>query len=155
MKPCTILILTALSLTLFSAYGNSSDLAGNTAGTVQQQGSVIFTSSGGWLEAGFAEWRPLTSASGYRVYHKLAAEADTAYVKVDAELVRGTRVDIPGLLGNHSYDIKVVPIVGGSEATGQASVTRIKSQAHDRSGFAFDKRSPRGRSEEHSLNSSH
>jgi pectate lyase len=144
MKPHTIFALTALSLTLFSAYGHSSDFAGNIAGTVQQQGDVVFTSLGGWLEASFAEWRPVVGASGYRVYRKLAAEADTAYVKVDAELVRGTRMDIPGLLGNQSYDIKVVPIVGGSEAARQSSVARIKSQAHDRSGFAFDKRSPRG-----------
>ena len=144
MKPRAISILTALSLTLFSAYGNADDLGGNTTGTVQQQGGVTFTASGGWLEAGFAEWQPLANASGYAVYRKLASEADSAYVKVDTELVRGTRMDIPGLLGNQSYDIKVVPIVGGSEAAGQSSVARIKSQAHDRSGFAFDKRSPRG-----------
>ena len=116
----------------------------NIPGTVQHQGGIAFSASGGWLETGFAEWRASDGASGYEVYCKPAAADDSTFVKVAAGLVRGTRVDIPGLLGNHAYDIKVVPVVGGSAAPAQAGVVRIKTMTHDRSGFAFDKRSPRG-----------
>ncbi len=137
-------ILTALSLTLVSVRGNPADSGGNTVGTVQQQGGITITSSGGWLEAGFARWSNMADATGYSVYCKPATGADTTYAKVPAELVRGTRADIPGLPGKQSYDIKVVPVVGGVEATAKSSVVRIETQAHDRSGFAFDKRSPRG-----------
>jgi pectate lyase len=119
---------------------------GNTPGTVTQKGGIVFTSAGGWFEYAFAEWKPLTSATSYVVYRKLGTAADSAYERVDTELVRGLRVDIPGLLGNETYDLRVVPVIGGTETTAQASVVRIKTKAHDRSGFAFDKRSPRGAS---------
>jgi pectate lyase len=133
-----------MALTLVSARGNPAGAESITAGTVQQQGGITFLTSGGWLEAGFAQWADHSGASGYGVYHKPSSEADTAYVRVPAQLVRGNRVDIPGLPGNQSYDLKVVPVVEGSEVSGQSSVVRIKTQAHDRSGFAFDKRSPQG-----------
>ena len=111
-------------------------------GTVTQQGDIVFTSIGGWLEYGFAQWNALTGATSYNVYYKLASAADTAYAPVDAPLVRGTRVDLPGLAGKQSYDLKVSPIVGGTEQTSKASVARITTLAHDRSGFAFHAASP-------------
>jgi len=144
MKTSITSFLAVLALLLRCATANSASSGGNAPGTVQQHGSVTFTSSGGWLETGFAEWSGLVGASGYAVYQKLATAADSAYVGVPAELVRETRVDIPGLPGRQSYDIKIVPVMGGSEDPGKASVVRITTIAHDRSGFAFDKRSPRG-----------
>lgn len=143
MKRRVTLILAAVSLSLSVASAKAPP-GGVAPATVQQQKGLVFTSAGGWLEAGFAEWRAFADAGGYVAFYKPSTEADAAYVKIDAELVRGTRVDVPGLPGNRSYDIKIVPLVAGSEAAGQSSVVRITTLAHDRSGFAFDKRSPRG-----------
>jgi pectate lyase len=117
---------------------------GTLPGKVQLQKGVVFTSSGGWFETGFAEWENFPSASGFNAYCKGAGEADAAYQKIDPELVRNTRVDVPGLKGNAFYDLKIVPLQQGTEVPEQASVVRIQTRAHDRSGFAFDKRSPRG-----------
>lgn len=144
MRSNVFLILAALSLPLSIVRGSpAGEAAGNTSGTVEVQGRITVTKSGGWLETGFAEWTALDGASGYAVYHKPSAAADSVYVKADTELVRGTRVDVPGLPANQ-YDLKIVPILSETEDPGKATVVRVKTQAHDRSGFAFDKRSPRG-----------
>lgn len=115
---------------------------GTTPGTVVQQGDIAFTKTGGWLEYGFAQWTALSGADGYNVYQKLGSAADSAYVRVDAALVRGTRVDVPGLAGKQAHDLKVVPVTGGSEQAARASVVRVTTLAHDRSGFAFHSSSP-------------
>jgi pectate lyase len=108
------------------ATSDGSPSNGNNPGTVTKQGDIIFESARGWFEYAF--------------------DADTAYVGIDIELVRGTRMDLPGLLGNHAYSIKVVPVVGGAPAPVRASEIKMTTKAHDRSGFAFDQRSPRGAS---------
>ncbi|RPJ07993.1 MAG: hypothetical protein EHM28_05525, partial [Spirochaetaceae bacterium] len=118
------------------------DTDGNTSGTVVQQGSIMFNSAGGWLEYGFAQWDSLSGAGGYSVHYRLSTQPDSSYVRADAELVRGTCVDIPGLLGNRTYFLKVVPVISGTEDPAQSSVVSVDIQAHDRSGFAFDLRSP-------------
>jgi pectate lyase len=124
--------------------GGAGAPSGTTPGTVTHQGDIAFTATGGWLEYGFAQWTALSGADGYNVYDKLASADDSAYVRADAALVRGTRVDIPGLQGKQSYDLKVVPVTGGSEQTARASVARVTTLAHDRSGFAFHSASPNG-----------
>jgi pectate lyase len=128
------------------ATSDGSPSNGNHPGTVTKQGDIIFKSAGGWFEYAFAEWQSLAGAESYDVSYKLDADADTAYVGIDIELVRGTRMDLPGLLGNRAYSIQVVPVIGGAPAPVRASVIRMTTKAHDRSGFAFDQRSPRGAS---------
>lgn len=93
--------------------------------------------SGGGNESAYVEWSA-TSVSGTNVFIKRSSQSSSAYVPVDAPLVRmitgsTARVDIPGLLGNTQYDIRVVP-GSGSEFT-----TTVTTRAHDRSGYAHFK----------------
>lgn len=100
-------------------------------------GSLAITGSGAWFEAAWVSWIPAAGATGYAVSWKDVN--GSAWTPVAKELVRGNRVDIPGLPGGVTYQIKVEAI--GSSATGIATV---KPASYDRSGFAFDKRSPCG-----------
>lgn len=89
--------------------------------------SLSITKSGGWYETAYVEF---SGGSGsYSAYYKQSSESDSSYVQADSQLIRGTRVDIPGLKGNTSYDIK---IVSGSEAL----VTTVTTMSYDRSGYA-------------------
>ncbi len=96
--------------------------------------SITLTSSGAWFESAFAEWEQYNGASSYNVYYK---SASNDYTKVDSELIRGTRVDIPGLKGDTNYTIKVVPVVSGSEVTSATTQFSVTPAAYDRSGYAF------------------
>lgn len=127
--------LAAASLSLLLVHGKD---------RVQHPARIVILRSGGWLETGYAQWAEFTGATGYAVGVKPAGAPEAAYVRVPAELVRGTRVDLPGLPGNLAYDVRVVPLINGVAETGKAGVARIQTLAHDRSGFAFDQRSPRG-----------
>lgn len=97
--------------------------------------TVNLTSSGAWFETAYAEWSSYPSASDYNVYYKQSGESK--YTQADEELVRGNRVDIPGLKGNVNYEIKVVPVVKGSEVEAGATAFSVTPKAHDRSGYAF------------------
>ena len=108
--------------------------------------AVSFTKTGGWLESAYAEWTPVTDATGYNVYCKLATAPDDQYVKVDALLVREYplhfRVDVLGLAAG-DYVIKVVPTKEGTEISSAAAVTpSLNVKAHTREGFAFSPLSP-------------
>lgn len=93
---------------------------------------LTITKAGGWYETAYAEW---SGGSGtVEVSIKKSSEADSAYKKVDAQLIRGTRVDIPGLVGDTSYDLKVKS--GASEI-----MATVKPMKHDRTGYAHWKRS--------------
>lgn len=98
----------------------------------------------GWLESAYAEWTPVTGATGYNVYVK--STLDTAYVKLDDELIRlyqddnggkYYRADAVGLKAG-SYVMKLVPIVGGNEVADKAALTdTLRVEAYDRTGFAW------------------
>lgn len=96
---------------------------------------LTLTDSGAWFETAYAQWSKYNGASSYNVYYKLSSS--NTYTKVDAELVRGTRVDIPGLKGNTNYTIKIVPVVSNKEVTSAAASFTVTPAAHDRSGYAF------------------
>lgn len=96
--------------------------------------SITLTSSGAWFESAFAEWSPYKGASSYNVYYK---SSSNDYIQVDSELIRGTRVDIPGLKGDLTYTIKVVPVISGSELTAAATTFNVTPATYDRSGYAF------------------
>ncbi len=100
---------------------------------------VEITEARPWLESLYAEWKPMSGASSYRVYIKGGAYASNTLV--DRELVRdyGTygRVDVPGLPAA-TYSLRVVPVVEGVEREELSStVERLEVRPHDRSGFAF------------------
>lgn len=117
----TIITFSSLGFTGLTAYANDTVL-----------------SQGAWYESMYIEWRANT-ATEYNVYYK-ESSSDT-FTKVDDELVRNItgnnyRVDVLGLKGDTSYDVKVVPVINGSEGDAVINYTATP-MAYDRSGFAF------------------
>ncbi len=47
-----------------------------------------FQKASGHLESAYIEWSPVEGATGYRVYVKPADAADSAYTRIDDQLVR-------------------------------------------------------------------
>lgn len=85
-----------------------------------------FENVGGWNESIYATW----SGTG-EIYYKKSS--DSTYTKADSELIRNisgkNRIDIPGLLGNTQYDIKLI-------SNGNEYVSSVTTKAYDRSGYA-------------------
>ena len=109
-------------------------------GTVQFNGTAE-----GWLKSAYAEWAVDKEADGYTAYIKKASQSDSAYARIDNELIRKYknyyRVDAVGLAAG-DYVIKVVPVKNGKEVTAKAEVTDVLSvSSYDRSGFAFSSKS--------------
>ena len=103
--------------------------------------TVTFTKSGGWLESAYAEWSPVTGASGYNVYYKQAIASDAGYNKIDGILVRqypsSIRADVLGLTAG-TYVVKVVPTANNVEILSAAATTStLTVKALTREGFAF------------------
>ncbi len=99
---------------------------------------VKISKSGGWNESAYVEWTNESQYSDYNVYYR---SGSGEYKALDKALVRnyGTygRADALGLSAGN-YQLKVVPVKNGSEASGDASETSdLTVLAHDRSGFAF------------------
>ncbi|MCM1078459.1 MAG: pectate lyase [Bacteroidales bacterium] len=95
------------------------------------------TAQGGWFEAAYAKWEPVSGASDYQVFIK---PAGGTYTQLDKELVRQYpgyfRADAVGLKAG-SYVMKIVPVIGGNADESKAMETSAVSvMAHDRSGFA-------------------
>ncbi|MBQ7013897.1 MAG: hypothetical protein IJN11_08315 [Oscillospiraceae bacterium] len=109
----------------------SSGDSGNTGNTGTTTSDAI-TLCGGWFETAYAEWDASKIGSNVSVSYKESSAS--SYTNVDKELIRGNRVDIPGLKGNTSYDVKIT----GSSATAEFTVTPM---AYDRSGYAHWNRS--------------
>lgn len=110
-------------------------------------GTVKFIdgASAGWLESAYAQWSIDKEADGYTAYIKKASQSDSAYTRIDNELIRKYknyyRVDAVGLAAG-DYVIKVVPVKDGKELTGKAQVTgTLNVSSYDRSGFAFSSES--------------
>lgn len=85
------------------------------------------TMCGGWYETAYVEWNSSKIGNNVSVSYKEHSASD--YIKADSQLIRNNRVDIPGLKGNTSYDIKIQ----GSSASSECTVTTM---SHDRSGYA-------------------
>ena len=105
--------------------------------TTASTASVAFTAAQGTLESAYAEWNAVSGATDYHVYVK----SGSSYTLVDNMLVRQYptcfRVDVPGLAAG-SYQLKVVPVIGGKEDDSKAGETAaLNVEAHDRSGFGF------------------
>lgn len=99
--------------------------------------ATTLTKQAGWYESAYVEWSPVTGATDYHVYYKDAAAS--TWTQIDNELVRnyGTygRADVLGLAAG-SYQVKVVPVISGAEATAQEAVSSsLTVAAHDRAGF--------------------
>ncbi len=125
-------------------------VANNNSGTtaLASTATVTFTKSGGWLESAYAQWSPVTGASGYNVYYKVANASDQQYTQIDAQLVRQypsyLRADVLGLAAGN-YVVKVVPTANDVEILSAAATTStLTVKAHTREGFAFSPQSPMG-----------
>jgi len=139
-----LLFLGILSLIMAGAWMAGTVGKGRTAEAATT--TVTITKSGGWLESAYAEWPPVSGATGYNVYYKPAGAADSQYVKIDAALVRQYstryRADVLGLSAGN-YVIKIVPTANGAEIASAAGVTSsLAVKAHTREGFAFSPHSP-------------
>jgi pectate lyase len=100
----------------------------------------------GWLESAYVTWEAVADADGYNVYYSGEGITDK---KIDAQLIRSYgayyRADVPGLAAG-SYTLKVVPVFAGTEGTGSLTTSTLTALPHDRSGFAFSPKSPKGTS---------
>ncbi len=114
-------------------------LAGAFVNTAVSAAGISVSDSGGWLESAYIEWTPVSGAAGYYVYIKPAGAADSAYVKIDNELIRqyssNWRADAVGLAAGN-YIMKVEAILSDGSKVSTVSGT-ITVNANDRSGFAF------------------
>lgn len=110
------------------AYLNKSASSGSTGSTA----SDAITLCGGWFETAYAEWDSSKIGSNVSVSYKESTAS--SYTNADAELIRGTRVDIPGLKGGVSYDVKITGSSGSAEFT-------VTPMTYDRSGYAHWNRS--------------
>lgn len=84
------------------------------------------TLCGGWFETAFAEWDQNKIGSNVNVSYR---EAGGSFIQADRELIRGNRVDIPGLKGGTAYELKIEGNAGSCGCT-------VTPMAYDRSGYA-------------------
>lgn len=100
--------------------------------------NAAITASGGWFEAAYVQWEPISNAESYNVYY---TKSGGSAVQLDDQLIRTygsyVRADAIGLAPG-TYTLKVVPVVSGSEVSSSALTTsNLTVTAHDRAGFAF------------------
>ena len=85
------------------------------------------TSCGGWFESAYAEWNASEIGSGVKVSY--AEAGSSAFTQADPELIRNTRVDIPGLRGDTRYTLRIEGSAGSAECT-------VQTMSFDRTGYA-------------------
>lgn len=123
------------------------DLGGSVLDAFQNQvqkvsfvkGKVAIQQAQSWLRSAFVEWLPFEGATTYHVYIKGGQYA--YFTQLDQPLVRDYgsygRADALGLKAG-TYELKVVPVVGGEEKLDAArTVQGLQVRSFDRSGFAF------------------
>lgn len=103
----------------------SQDSGNNNSGSSTTQNAI--TLCGGWYETAYAEWDSAKIGNNVQVSYK--SSAASSWTNVDKELIRGNRVDIPGLKGGQSYTLQIKGSAGISECT-------VTPMAYDRSGYA-------------------
>ena len=106
--------------------------------TIVSHAGITVRNAAGWLETAWVEWALLPGASSYNVY--VGETGSASWTRLDTELVRnyGTygRADALGLKAG-TYRLKVVPVINGKEAEGEATVAEpLYVKAHDRTGYA-------------------
>lgn len=109
------------------AYINATSSESGNGGNTGSTTSDAITLCGGWFDTAYAEWDSSKIGSNVSVSYKESSAS--SYTNVDSELIRGNRVDIPGLKGGSSYDVKITGSSGSAECT-------VTPMATDRSGYA-------------------
>ncbi len=133
-RTAAVIAAAVTSLAQLTTILPGSVLAGDNALSVSLTGLASAADSksavtlcGGWYEEAYAEWDSNAIGSGVTVSYSEAGSNEL--VQVDSELIRGTRVDIPGLKGNTEYTIHIEGSAGKAECT-------VKTMTFDRSGYA-------------------
>lgn len=121
-----VIALSAVQLTAFplTAMAEDAVTSADTAITTEQSAVKL---CGGWFESAYAEWDENVIGSDVKVSY--AQAGDSTFTDVDAELIRGTRVDIPGLKGDTEYTVRIAGSKGNAEFS-------VKTMLYDRSGYA-------------------
>ncbi|MEK4153671.1 MULTISPECIES: pectate lyase [Paenibacillus] len=136
-KVTSIVVLFSLALSL---------IVGGWTNTVVHAAGLAVTGSGGWNETAYVEWSPVSNATGYNVYVKLASAADSGYQQINNELIRKYssywRADAVGLAAGN-YVMKVEATLSGG-GTVSAVSNPLSVTSYDRSGFAFSTSSQYG-----------
>lgn len=104
--------------------------------SIQNTMAADFLLQGNDFESVYAEWQGAGEYKGY--YREVGA---TEYTAVDSQLIRkdgkgNYRIDVLGLKGNKTYEIKLVPIVNNTEEEANAFTFTQMPGVYDRSGFA-------------------
>lgn len=122
-----LLLSLALPVSAAGSQGTYTPCPALSAAAADQQEGIELC--GGWFEEAFVQWDSNAVGSDVTVSYAEAGSSD--FVTADQELIRGSRVDIPGLKGNTDYTIKVE----GSKGSVSCSV---RTMAFDRTGYAHD-----------------
>ena len=135
----TAAVVMAFAMTLsylpqqgISAYAKDGSVAS------QSQVTVSSRECSGWYESAYVEWQPVDGAKSYNVYIKGETEADSAYKKLDDELIRQYpdywRADALGLkAGKYMFKVEAV-----TDSTTASMVTpAVEVMSYDRSGYGF------------------
>ena len=123
---CAVTQLTAMPVS-FSGSSVPAALPGTVSAENVQDPQQVITLCGGWFESAYAEWD--SSAVGSDVTVSYAEKGSSSFVQADSELIRGNRVDIPGLKGDTEYTVKISGSAGSAEFT-------AKTMSYDRTGYA-------------------
>ena len=122
-----LLLSLALPVSAAGSQGTYTPCPALSAAAADQQEGIELC--GGWFEEAFVQWDSNVVGSDVTVSYAETGSSD--FVTADQELIRGSRVDIPGLKGNTDYTIKVE----GSKGSVSCSV---RTMAFDRTGYAHD-----------------
>ncbi len=107
------------------------------SGTVKTEGEINVLDCSGEFETAYIEFEKISNAESYNIYLK----KNDSFVKLDDkeayvyDVNNYKRAEIFGLKKGN-YDIKIVPVISGSESTGTASIVNVDVVSYDRSGYA-------------------
>ena len=85
------------------------------------------TLCGGWFESAYAEWDSSIIGGNVTAYYAESGSSD--FTQADSELIRGERVDIPGLKGDTDYTLRITGDKGSAECS-------VRTSSFDRTGYA-------------------
>ena len=136
-KTAAVVMAFAMTLSYLPQQGISA-YAKDGAVASQSQLTVSSRECNGWYESAYVEWQPVDGAKSYNVYIKGETEADSAYKKLDDELIRQYpdywRADAPGLkAGKYMFKVEAV-----TDSTTASMITpAVEVMSYDRSGYGF------------------
>ena len=136
-KTAAVVMAFAMTLSYLPQQGISAYAKDGSAAS-QSQVTVSSRECSGWYESAYVEWQPVDGAKSYNVYIKGETEADSAYKKLDDELIRQYpdywRADAPGLkAGKYMFKVEAV-----TDSTTVSIVTSaVEVMSYDRSGYGF------------------